>query len=259
MKHSDNPAPGQLSGQLSEELSTHLSANLIDTITLTGARSRLTASPQMSFADLKVRHTPYGLELHFSQRRIRESLAAPVTQRAKPTTPADGDTLFSEQTGLTILGIAATIFFVGGGVAITGSAVVGILIATILPVIFWLIATPKAPKRYGKAILRVSSVPNGRTLLTLKTIPPAPPLSSSKAHKRMRTKHFAVKGTVQCSNLPVLLVAASLKKRRLSHINFVFEPGNKCRGNKQIRITGTRQEIQWLNRHLAQQKHMPVT
>lgn len=248
MKRYDDP----ISGQLSEDLS----ANLTDALTLSGPRPRLTPSPQLSFADLKVRYTPYGLELHFSQRRIRESLAAPVTRQPTPAKPSADDTLFSEQTALTILAIAATIFFVGGAVAITGSAQLGLLIAAILPGFYWLIATPKAPKRYGKAILRVSSVPNGRTLLTLKTLPAAPPLSSSKAHKRLRTKHFAVKGTVQCANLPVLLVQASPKKRRLSHLRFVFESGNKCRGNKQLHITGTRQEIQWLNRHLARQENI---
>ncbi|MEL6814176.1 MAG: hypothetical protein AAFP03_05095 [Cyanobacteria bacterium J06598_3] len=258
MKPYDDSVSGPLSGNpsadLAGDLAGNLTGNLTEALTLTGARPRLTASPQMSFADLKVRHTAYGLELHFSQRRIQESLMVPV---ARPLTPAD-DTLFSEQTALTILAVAATIFFVGGAVAVTGSAGIGLLIAAILPIVFWFIVMPKGPKQYGKAILRVSSVPNGRTLLTLKTLPAPPPLSSSKAHKRLRNKHFALKSTVQCANLPVLLISHSLSKRRLSHLKFVFEAGNKCRGHKRLHITGTRQEIQWLHRHLVQQENMPT-
>ena len=263
MKRSDNLRSTSPSSFESHSIPSGKVADLMGSNyrTLTKVRTGLTASPQMSLADFKVVKTEYGLEVHFSQRRIKEDLTEPVAKLKNAN--ADGsEPLIPEPLAISILTIFSTIVFVGGAVVITGSVLIALMIATILPAIFWLITGPKEPKQYGQAILRVSSVPHGRTLLTLKTAPAIKKGRRSQHGDKFRTQLIAVKNTVHCASLPVHLIKPSSPlpfATGSSQMNFVFESGRKFKGNKQLTIAGTQQEIQWLYNHLAQQNDLPLS
>lgn len=278
MKRSEKP----ISRKSSESLSQRFSSQRVSTLTkkgsnngkqrLTRAYPKLTETPRMSLADFKVLSTAYGLEIHFSQRRIPDSLLASVSKR-KVIKRKQSNKGLPENTGFVLLTLLSTVVFVGGSVALTGSILLGVIIAAVLPGLWWLITPSQKPKRYGNAILRVSGTPTGRTLMTLKTLPPAQQKRSSQYIKRLPSKSLstsiALKSTVLCANLPIKVIKKS-RSHFLSHflsprgflsahqISFVFEADNRLKGSEQLCIKGTPQEIQWLYAHLCAQGDIPT-
>ncbi|MFK8184397.1 MAG: hypothetical protein AB8B99_13575 [Phormidesmis sp.] len=204
---------------------------------LTLVRKGLTAEPQNSYADFKICATSYGLEVQFSQDRLR---TCPVFTAPKDTT---------DEPELSPLMIAATILLVGGSVVLTKSTIFGILVAIAIPV-FWKLSTPsKGPAPSRTAKLRFVNTPKNQTFLSLTTAPLAKkvPPYGTQAQSTEAAKDPAT--TIHFSNLPVQLVAAStyLVGGQLSLTLYTSD----THGKNKLRITGTRQEIRWLHARIA--------
>lgn len=140
----------------------------------------------------------------------------------------------SQDTELNLLPIIGMALFVGGSVILTGSAVFGVIVAIMLPALFWLVTLPEKAARNEQAKLRLVNTPNGRTLLSMSAV------SDSQRDS---------KDVIYVSNLPVRLVSAktTLRGGQVSFTVYVDNP----RGN-QICITGSRQEVRWLHARIVQ-------
>ncbi|MGB3299876.1 MAG: hypothetical protein WBA76_16545 [Phormidesmis sp.] len=193
-------------------------------INLVKVRPGLTSSPQMSLADLQIYPTPYGLEMKFCLSRVRGSLIA-TALRARAN---------HESTRLTLLSVVGMALFVGGSVMLTGSAVFGVIVAAILPVLFWFITLPEKANTNAEARLRLVNAPNGRTLLSLSA-------GSTGQHNS--------KDVVYMSNLSVRLFSAktTLKGGQVSFTVYTDDP----LAGSQIHITGSRKEVRWLHARIA--------
>ena len=189
---------------------------------LTRVRPGLTAAPQTRLTDFKLRPTPYGLEIRLPLSRIRGRLI----------TTMDRDDS-ADSTRLSLFAIVGMALFVGGSVMLTGSAVVGMIVAVALPALFWLAALPEKAVADREATLRLVNAPNGRTLLSM-----------SGAPNRTNTKDV-----IYFSNLSVRSVSAktTLRGGQLGFTVYIDNP----RGN-QICITGSRQEVRWLHARIVQ-------
>ena len=193
---------------------------------LTRVRPGLAAAPQTILTDFKLRPTPYGLEIQLPLSRIQGRLIAPM---------AKSDS--AESTRLNLFSIVGMTLFVGGSVVLTGSAVVGIIVAVALPALFWLAALPEKAASDHKVTLRLVNAPNGRTLLSM-----------SSAPNGNRSKNI-----IYFSNLSVRLVSAKTTLRggqRGGQVSFTVYADNP-RGN-QICITGSRREVRWLHARIVQ-------
>ena len=185
-------------------------------------RPGLTAAPQTILTDFKLRPTPYGLEIQLPLSRIRGRLMTAING-------ADS----AESTGLTLFAVVGMTLFVGGSVVLTGSAVVGVVVAVALPALFWLAALPEKPASAREVTLRLVNAPNGRTLLSMSSAP--------------NNNHS--KDVIYFSNLPVRLVSAKTTLRG-GQVSFTVYADNP-RGN-QICIVGSRQEVRWLHARIVQ-------
>ncbi|MGB3296056.1 MAG: hypothetical protein WBB01_23985 [Phormidesmis sp.] len=210
-----------------------------DQISLSIVRPGLSRFSRTVRADFKVRSTAQVIEVQFLQHRIREQLVA--------TSPEN------EPTGnisLYVLFVLATIVFVGGTVVSTGSIVAGIIVAALLPVGYMLIAPPKSNKLYcRKAILKLVHTPDGHLLLTLMTAPKTKPALSSLP----TTLHISQVPIHAIQSGPVILLSEA--NPFCHQVSFTLAGTQSHRPN-QIRITGSRQEIRWLCRHLEWWGHV---
>lgn len=187
-------------------------------------------------ADFKVRSTPQAIEVQFSRHRIRESLVANVPESDRP-----------RSTALALLVILTTVVFVGGAVAFTGSILLGIIVAALLPIPYALIASPKGNRsRCRQAILKLVHTPDGQLLLTLMT---------AAKSSRARTATSLSETMLHVSQIPVYsvqsgpIVAFSADSPLCYQVSFTFS-GSPSGRLAQLRITGSRQEIRWLCNHL---------
>lgn len=213
-----------------------------DQFNLAVVRPGLTRRARTVRADFQVRSTPQIIEVQFSQHRIRECLVASVPE-GEPTRTA----VFYALVVLT------TIVFVGGAVALTGSIVFGVIVAALLPGFYVLITTSKSNKLYGrKAILKLVHTPDGRLLLTL--------LSASKSQSS-RPASDPLSTTLHISQMPVHsvqsgpIILLSETNPFCHQVSFTLMGTQSHRPN-QLRITGSRQEIRWLCRHLEWWGHV---
>lgn len=210
----------------------------LKTADLTLVRKGLTHRPQNSLADFKIRSTGYSLEIQFSQGRLRE---CPIF------TPHRDD---ADGSGLSLLMIATTVLLVGGSVALTQSVWFGIFVAIAIP-IFWKLVTPaKVQAQERTATLRFVNTPKDQTFLSLTTAPAkySRALSEHPLHHLESVQRDAT--TIHFSNLPVQLVSAStyLVGGQLSLTLYTSD----AHGKNRLRITGTRQEVQWLHSRVDQ-------
>lgn len=234
--HATAPSPATPS-PAAPSLTDSLTGDNLTANNLTIVRQGLTSKPQNSYADFKIRATSYGLEIEFSQQRLRSS---PIFTQKQDST---------EEPGLSLLMVAMTILLVGGSVALTKSIVFGILVAIAIPV-FWNLATPSpapAPNRTAK--LRFVNTPKNQTFLSLTTAPSSPQTTPHRAQIQHLTPAPDKADTIHFSNLPVQLVSASTYfiGGQLSLTLYTSDPHGKNR----LRITGTRQEIRWLHSRIA--------
>ena len=199
-------------------------------------RGGLTAKPQNTLADFCLRPTPYGLELQLAEKRIRDRLVFNHQKNA-----ADAPS------GLSVRSVIATITLVGGAVALTSSALFGAAIASVLPVLYK-VAKP-APKESSDqaATLRFVNTPNGRTLLSMTTVPESQ--AKYLPYKSYSPAALSSTREVHFSNLPVQLISAStyLFGGQLSVT--LYERDRN--GRNKLRITGSQQEIRWLHDRIS--------
>lgn len=207
-----------------------------DQISLSVVRPGLSRFSRTVRADFKVRSTVQVIEVQFSQHRVRESLVATVPE-IKPT----------GNIALYALVVLATTVFVGGAVAFTGSIVLGVIVAALLPIGYIVIATPKSNKLYHrKAILKLVHTPDGQLLLTLMTAP---------KNKNIRPAASPLPTTLHISQVPVHAVQSgpvimlSAANPFCHQVSFTLI-GTQSHRLNHLRITGSRQEIRWLCHHL---------
>ncbi|MEL6778121.1 MAG: hypothetical protein AAFO06_12775 [Cyanobacteria bacterium J06597_16] len=243
------------SGPMTDRAETPLSKT--PQMNLVGAPRKLTTTPQMSFSDFRAYRTPHGLEVYFPQQRIQEQLSSPVPllklHNLKEIKKSREDLL-----GLPLSTIVATIFFVGGAVAVTGSPIFGIIVAAVLPGLLWIIESLKEDEPQGKTVLKITAGRDGQPLLTLRTVSPTQHKSSSLPKRK---KNISLKSTVHCVSLPISTIKTAYASFSIGHssqVIFTFKVGQQLRGYDQLTITGTRKEIQWLHRHLRQQQRFPT-
>lgn len=206
---------------------TSQSPSLEDPSNLTIVRAGLTTRPQNTLADLKVRTTPYSLEVQFAHRRIRDGLVF-----GGPGQDAQ------KSLGLSLRFALATVAIVGGAVAITGSAAFGIVMAAALPVLYKVVKSEQADKGDRTVTLRFVNAPDGRTLLSMTTVPSA----------RTRSAR-SIRPTVHFSNQPIRLVAARTYLAG-GQVSLMLYQSDR-NGRNKLRITGSRQETRWLHARLS--------
>ncbi len=195
-------------------------------------RSGLTAKPQNTLADFRLRPTSYGLELQLAENRIRDRLIF-KSPKDIPKTPS----------GLSLRSALATVTLVGGAVALTSSAIFGVVIAGMLPVLYK-VAKPTPKETISQsATLRFVSTPDGRTLLSMTTVADA--RHQPLAYVGHQPTQPQAKREVHFSNLPVQLISASTYMFGGQLSLRLYERDRN--GRNQIRITGSRQEIRWLH------------
>lgn len=197
---------------------------------LSVVRTGLTAAPQNSLADFRVRPTSYGLEVQFCQKRIRDRLVFKPKDAAKSSL------------GLSLRSMLATVTLVGGAVALTSSAIFGAVVASALPIAYKLVKPTQKESDSEPAVLRFVNAPNGRTLLSMTTAPNA------------QRKHPQPKRDIHFSNRPVQLISAStyLFGGQLSVT--LYESDRN--GRNKLRITGSHQEIRWLHAKISNWNNM---
>jgi hypothetical protein len=195
---------------------------------LTKVRSGLTAHPQTMLSDFRLYPTSYGLEIRLPLKRIRGNLIESATKV---------DFVDETQLGWLVL---VVLFFVGGSVALTGSVVMGVIVAGVLPGLLWLAAPlVQAESGYGslqeggrEATLRLVNAPNGQTLLSL---------SSAASNGSKRVIYF--------SHLSVRLVSATMTFTG-GRVSFTVYSETPRKGT-QLHIRGSRQEVGWLHARIA--------
>ena len=202
-------------------------------------RSKLAAQPQTTYADFKVQSTAQELKIHFAFDRVRER-----SRYRKKVIKAPK--LGSSELRMALY-VLATIFFVGGSVAYTGSIFLGVWIAILLPGCFWL-ATPQAPEAYQvsnndalklkrRASVRILKDANGQMRLSLSTVP------------WISGKPAVLSSEIHFSNLPVR--SLSTKPGLLSpKIKFTLTTHNPKRP-AELTIVGSQEEIRWLRVHIG--------
>lgn len=198
-------------------------------VNLVRVRPGLTSSPQLSLADLQISPTSYSLEIKFSLNRVRGNLMSTAI-RARAN---------DKSTRLTLLSVVGMALFVGGSVMLTGSAMFGMIVAVILPVLFWFVTLSEKPTANDEAKLRLVNAPNGRTLLSL-----------SAASVGQHDLKNSVKNSVYIANLPVRLFSAKTTLNG-GQVSFTVYPDDPRIGD-QIHIVGSRKEVRWLHARIAQ-------
>jgi hypothetical protein len=213
-----NPAPS------SSALVTTPSEDSIfeDQINLVKVRPGLTPVSQTRLSDFKLYPTPYGLEMHLPLHRLRGPLIAAAIRDNAP-----------ETAWLTLRSVMGMTLLVGTAVLLTGSAVFGAIIATLLPALLWLMGSSAVPYP-SNLILRLVNSPDGRMFLSL--------TQPSNSHLARR------QGVVYLANLPLQLISAETKLMGSQIVFTVYaERGNPCH----LCIKGTRQEVRWIHARLV--------
>ncbi len=221
---------------------THLDTSSQSQDNLSIVRGGLTAKPQNTLADFRLRPTPYGLELQLAEKRIRDRL---VFKQQKDAADMPS--------GLSIRSALATVTLVGGAVALTSSAIFGAVIAGILPMLYKVAKPAPKESKAHSATLRFVNTPNGRTLLSMTTMPESH--NKLSHHKRYSPSPPDSGGEVHFSNLPVRLVSANtyLFGGQLSVT--LYERDRN--GRNKLRITGSQQEIRWLHDRISKWNNQP--
>ncbi|NJM99018.1 MAG: hypothetical protein HC800_19395 [Phormidesmis sp. RL_2_1] len=200
-----------------------------------------TRTPKMSYSVFKLHITPNKFEIHFPQRRLRENLSSDQSS----------DFRLSE-VELGVLTVLATIILVGGAVAISGSIVLGIAIAALLPFPLQLLASSPQSQPNGKAILQLTQAAPKRARLSLSTLP-------AKSGKTVSSEHLAPAASQRhMAQVPISTIKLSSAVSFSRHngltyyqISFLLNEHNSANCQR-LRIVGTYQEIRWLGHHLSQ-------
>lgn len=247
-------SPQYLSGQSSVYRSN--SSSEVQRITATPTSQQASVTPQTAYADFRVQSSAERFSLRCPKSRICEGIVADE--------PRDR----VEVLAVWLLAILGTVVFVGGTVAFTGSIALGVVIATLLPVLFRPLITPshapRTPYRAGyrtgprtayyrtaqeQAIIRLSRESKGRTHLSLTTasMPRSAVAGAANApiESRLHYSRLSVKAVT-------IAPAFFFDGWKLSGAKLTVTFYNHDAPSSRLCIIGTYQEIRWIHRHLLQ-------
>ncbi len=193
--------------------------------------------PRTAYADFRVKSSSDQLSIQFLESRVCAGIVA----------DEEGDRI--EDWLLTVLG---TVVFVGGTVAMTGSIMLGVIVAGLLPILFKRAVTQRGPKTSREqSVIRLKRGPMGRTYLSLVTVlmpsrnrigGVSLPLESKLHYSRLSVKTVTV--------APAFFFFSDRWKISGAKLTFTFY--NHDAPSSRLCIVGTYQEIRWIHRHLLQ-------
>lgn len=200
-----------------------------------------TATPyrQLAYSTFRVRPTAEKIEVQCLASSVQEGLTG---------AEAEDGLLDSLETWVAI--IIGTVVFVGGIMVVTGSLPAALVVAAMLPILFY--ALTGAEKESDRiAILRLTSASEGRTFAALTTMKRpvrnrlgkvnSVPDSSKLHYSRLAIKNVKVSPT---------LVLSLGKNPLIAQLSFTFH--NHDAPCKRLSIVGTYAEMRWLAHHLSQ-------
>ncbi|MGB7086533.1 MAG: hypothetical protein WBD47_13340 [Phormidesmis sp.] len=190
-------------------------------------RPHLSATPRTTRADFKVRSTRHALEIQFSPHRIRAHILTASS---------------AERWLFVLFVVLSTTVFVGGPVAYTGSVLLGVMIALLLPLVFKRVEPDEWAESSSKAVLRLNHDASGGTLVSLMTRNVSSNTSERTEGTEETILHFSRLALRSLSITPTLL------DRQLC---FTLAPTSD-RPDRRLRIAGSRRDIRWLCAHIAQ-------
>ena len=201
------------------------------------ARSQQMTPPlQAAYTDFKVSAVSNKLFIQCLESRICEGS---VSENAR------------ESLENSLLAVVGTIIFVGGTVATTGSVMLGIFVAALLPILFRYITNSKREQRMkSQAIIRLSQESRGRTFLSLTTALKPRWSSVSQAHaplieSQLHYSRLSVKEVTVTSAFFFFFNGWNLLGAKLT---FTFY--NHDAPSSRLCVVGSYQEIRWIQRHL---------
>ena len=205
--------------------------------------AQLSPQPQMSYLDFKVNSTPQELKIHFNYDRIQGDK---TQARAIPTG------IVSPEELKTALLLVLAVTLIGSTVALTGSPLLGLVVALLLPS-FYFLMVPYAPAidepADRQASIRLRRDAFGRMFVTLATTPlPKHELKrASSAHTR--AKATFLESQIHFANVPIRLLCT--KPGFFSpKISFTLATNDPKRTQK-LAILGNQEEIRWLRVHVG--------
>ncbi len=202
------------------------------------ASREVTVAPQTAYADFRIKSAPDKFSIQCLESRICEGIVSE---------PDAGESLASW-----LLAVLATITFVGGTVAATGSVGLGLVVAALLPIFFRLITMPKRNQRTTRkqAIIRFGRELNGRTSLSLTTA------LMSKRDRTGKVNASPTESKLHYSRLSVKNVTIApaffffLGGWNLSGAKLTFTFYNHDAPSSRLCVVGSYQEIRWIHHHL---------
>lgn len=201
-------------------------------------RTQLSPKPQTAYLDFKVNSTPQELKIHFNYDRIKGD---------KTQARAIATSIISPEELKTALLLVLAVTIIGSTVALTGSPLLGLVVALLLPGFYFLIV-PYAPvvdePAERQASIRLRRDNFGRMFVTLATTPlPKPRL---KGHSRAQTRAQAafLESQIHFANVPIRLLCT--KPGFFSpKISFIMGT-NDAKRTEKLAILGSQEEIRWL-------------
>ncbi len=207
--------------------------------TLAVPHTPLSLQPQLAYLDFKVNSTPQELRIHFNYSRI---------QGDKTQTPATPTGMVSPEELKTALLMMLAVTIVGGTVALSGSPLLGFVVALLLPG-FYFLMVPYAPvvdeptERLASIRLRRDTF--GRMFVTLATTPL--PKYGLKRHSRAQAAFQ--ESQIHFANAPIRMLCS--KPGVFSpKISFILATNDPKRTEK-LAILGSQEEIRWLRVHVG--------
>ncbi|MGB3789053.1 MAG: hypothetical protein WA949_13665 [Phormidesmis sp.] len=212
----------------------------VQRIVSAAASREVTIAPQTAYADFRIKSAPDKFSIQCLESRICEGI---VSERDAGKSLANW-----------LLAILATITFVGGAVAATGSVGLGIVVAALLPIFFRLVTAPKRDQRTTRkrAIIRFGRELNGRTSLSLTTALMSKrdrtgKVNASPTESRLHYSRLSVKNVTIAPAFFFFLGGWNLSGAKLT---FTFY--NHDAPSSRLCVVGSYQEIRWIHRHLLQ-------
>ncbi|MGB3765486.1 MAG: hypothetical protein WA947_02920 [Phormidesmis sp.] len=201
--------------------------------------AKLSRQPQTAYLDFKVNLTHQELKIRLNYDRI----AGDKTQgRAAPAGMVSPEEL---KTAL-LLVVAVTL--IGSTVALTGSALLGFVVALLLPGFYFLMFpyVPAADESLDRqASIRIRRDSFGRMFITLATTP----LPNHESTRRNRAQTAFIESRIHFANVPVRLLCTK-PGFFSSKISFILATNDPKRTEK-VAILGSQEEIRWLRVHVG--------
>ena len=201
-------------------------------------RRQLSLTPQTAYLDFKVNSTPQELKIRFNYDRVNGD---------KSQRQSVSDAIISHEELKTALLLVVAVTIVGGTVALTGSALLGFVVALLLPAFYFLLvpSVPAAEPAERQANIRLRRDSLGRMFVTLATTP----LPKRRRHGHARAQAAFLESQIHFANVPVRLLCT--KPGLFSpKISFILATNDPKRTQK-VAVVGSQEEIRWLRVHVG--------